>query len=62
MEVFTSLQGIQIQKRLKELVVVDQGEEELLKTQLGEGTRTQQEDNRKRGQEVRNSEGVRHIN
>ena len=28
------------------------GEEELLKTQLGEGTRTQQEDNRKRGQEV----------
>lgn len=31
------------------------------KPQLGEGTRTQQEDNRKRGQEVRNSR-VRHIN
>lgn len=51
MEVFTSSRGSRFKKRLR-TSGGGPGEEELLKTQLGEGTRTQQEDNRKRGQEV----------
>lgn len=51
MEVFTSSKGSRFKKRLR-TGGGRPGEEKLLKTQLRECTRTQQEDNTKRGQEV----------